>query len=66
MAQTAKMGGQTALLWYCIRQHYLCFCDGFDTAKNGGATSVTVINLGLHVACPIMTLILFFYVENTN
>lgn len=36
MAQTAKMGGQTALLWYCIRQHYLYFCDGFDTAKNGG------------------------------
>lgn len=36
MAQTAKMGGQTALLRYCIRRHYLYFCDGTDTAKNGG------------------------------
>ena len=31
-----------------------------------GATAVTGMNLGLHVVCPIMMLILFFYIENTN
>ena len=30
------------------------------------ATAVTGMNLGLHVVCPKMMLILFFYIENTN
>ena len=31
-----------------------------------GAIAVTGMNFGLHVICPIIMLILFFYIENTN
>ena len=31
-----------------------------------GATAVTGMNLGLHVMCPKIMLMLFFYIENTN